>query len=343
MRKTVSQLTDFLALSRANPLSLSPFSEPLKAGGELQVWDTGVICIEPAEPASRDLVLSCGIHGNETAPIELCERLLRAVISGELICRQRVLLIFGNLPAINLGVRQVEENLNRLFSGAHRQGERLNQERSRAALLEQYVTRFYGARANTERLHYDLHTAIRSSRYEKFAIYPYLSDTPYARSQLAFLQHSAIDTVLLAQAPANTFSCYSAHQHGAHALTIELGQVQPFGHNEATRVAQLEHNLCRLLDTPHWQAPACDFEQLRIYKVAQEITKQSEQFCFHFSGEVSNFTEFPPTTLLATDGRRQWQVGEIPEAVVFPNADVALGHRAALMVVRTTFKAHQLD
>lgn len=333
---------DFLALSRANPLTLSPFSEPLKRGGELQVWDTGVICIEPPTPASLDLVLSCGIHGNETAPIELCERLLKAIISGELICRQRLLLIFGNLPAINLGVRQVEENLNRLFSGAHRQGE-LNQERSRAALLEQYVTCFYNTRPHAERVHYDLHTAIRASHYEKFAIYPYLPTTPYARSQLAFLQHSAIDTVLLAQAPVNTFSCYSAHQHGAHALTIELGQVQPFGHNDAQRVVELEHNLCRLLDTPSWQPPLCRLDQLRIYKVAQEITKQSEQFRFHFSDDIPNFTSFAPATLLAVDGARQWRVGEVAESVVFPNAGVALEHRAALMVVRTAFHSSQLD
>ncbi|MGL6166255.1 MAG: succinylglutamate desuccinylase, partial [Aeromonas veronii] len=167
---------DFLALTRSHEWQLEPFEFALPDGARVCVWDTGVLCLEPASGAGgqlggrKDIVLSCGIHGNETAPIEICNQLLSRLLSGELSARHRVLFLFGNPAAMNLGLREVEENMNRLFSGAHSKGEGLcNRERIRAMRLEQYVSRFFADPARP-RYHYDLHTAIRGSRHEKFAV-----------------------------------------------------------------------------------------------------------------------------------------------------------------------------
>lgn len=331
----ISPLNDFLALSRAHPHHLVPFSELLPSGAHVQVWDTGVLCVEPPSPGHKDIVISCGIHGNETAPIEMCVRLLADIISGRLICAQRLLLIFGNLEAMNLAVREIEENLNRLFCGEHAKGNIRNKERERAAKLEHYMARFYQTRSGAVRLHYDLHTAIRPSKHEQFAVYPYVATHTYSHDLLAFLAAATIDTLLLSHAPAPTFSCFSARQFGALSLTIELGKVMPFGQNEAERLGQLQHCLSAELSLLKWQPPILKLAEMRVFQVTQEITKQSTQFCFHFSEQVANFTEFSPGALLATDGILAWHVGEHAEAVVFPNAEVALGHRAALMAVVT--------
>lgn len=48
--------------------------------------------------------------------------MLTRLLSGELSARHRVLFLFGNPAAMNLGLREVEENMNRLFSGAHSKG-----------------------------------------------------------------------------------------------------------------------------------------------------------------------------------------------------------------------------
>ncbi|MGO3229352.1 MAG: succinylglutamate desuccinylase [Oceanisphaera sp.] len=352
-----NQLQDFLASSLANPHYLPPINHSLPDGTQIQVWNTGVMCIEPLAPANIDLVLSCGIHGNETAPIELCVRLLNDIVSGRLHCRQRLLLIFGNLAAINLSVREVNTNLNRLFSGAHglkgyvqaqlKAGAMANEqdkEPERAAWLEHYVARFYQQRAcgQVERRHYDLHTAIRPSQYPQFVIYPFTHGAPFHKKQLAFLCHSGVNTILLAHGPTTTFSYFSAHQWEAHAFTVELGKVHPFGENDASQVAALEHNLARLLQNPDWQPPQLDIAHMRVFKVQQEIVKKSERFCFHFSDEVANFHTFSPGTILAEDGKQQWRVGEKPQAVVFPNAKVALQQRAALMVEVTELKGDML-
>ncbi|MGO5000153.1 succinylglutamate desuccinylase [Oceanisphaera sp. W20_SRM_FM3] len=330
-----SPLNDFLALSRAHPHHLAPFSESLPNGAHIQVWDTGVLCIEPHTPGNKDIVISCGIHGNETAPIEMCVRLLADIVSGRLVCAQRLLLIFGNLESMNLAVREIEENLNRLFCGEHAKGKVRNKERERAAKLEHYVARFYQARSGAVRLHYDLHTAIRASKYEQFAVYPYMASHRYSRDLLAFLAAADINTLLLSHAPAPTFSCFSAQQFGAESLTIELGKVMPFGQNEAGRLGQLQRCLSAELSLLNWQPPALKVAKMRVFQVTQEITKQSTQFCFHFAEQVANFSDFAPGTLLATDGALAWHVAEYTEAVVFPNAEVAVGHRAALMAVVT--------
>ena len=70
------------------------------AEGALEVTPIG------ARDNGVDLLLSAGIHGNETAPIELLERLIRKVAAGTLKPAARVLFLFGNPEAIRRGERR---------------------------------------------------------------------------------------------------------------------------------------------------------------------------------------------------------------------------------------------
>ena len=125
------------------------------AEGALEVTPIG------ARDNGVDLLLSAGIHGNETAPIELLERLIRKVAAGTLKPAARVLFLFGNPEAIRRGERYVEQDMNRLFNGRHEEGS--GNEAFRAAELERLAQVFF---SKTERvhLHYDLHTATPASR-----------------------------------------------------------------------------------------------------------------------------------------------------------------------------------
>ena len=76
----------------------------------------GVISLLPQETNHRAIILSCAVHGNETAPIELCEQLFADILAGIIKLDCRLLLIVGNLQAMREGIRFCEENLNRLFS-----------------------------------------------------------------------------------------------------------------------------------------------------------------------------------------------------------------------------------
>lgn len=338
---------DFLTLTLANPDGLAPVQFYLADGTSASIWDTGVICFEPKIASAKDIVLSCGVHGNETAPIEICAELVKDLITGKLTLKHRLLVLFGNPPAINAGTREVSENLNRLFSGHHSMGAGIiNAERKRAKALEDYVSRFYDQKrvassATRNRYLYDLHTAIRGSRFEKFAVYPFLHDKPWQKAEFEFLQACDVSTVLLMQTPASTFSYYASNSHGADAFTIELGKVQPFGKNDMSRFSKARAALRQLVSSDSVQTQRFDEQQFQLYQVYRAINKQTQEFKLHFADDVENFTSYPIGTLLATDGDTEYRVEREGEAIIFPNAKVAIGQRAMLMVVPTTV-AHNL-
>jgi len=56
----------------------------------------------------------------------------------------------------------------------------------------------------------------------------------------------------------------------------------------------------------------------------------------NFADDVENFISYPVGTVLATDGDIEYRVEQEGEALIFPNAKVAIGQRAMLMVVPTT-------
>lgn len=200
------------------------------AEGALEVTPIG------ARDNGVDLLLSAGIHGNETAPIELLERLIRKVAAGTLKPAARVLFLFGNPEAIRRGERYVEQDMNRLFNGRHEEGS--GNEAFRAAELERLAQVFF---SKTERvhLHYDLHTAIRGSKIEQFALYPWAEGREHSRSELARLRDAGIEAVLLQNKPGITFSAYTYGQLGAEAFTLELGKARPFGENQEVNLERL--------------------------------------------------------------------------------------------------------
>nr|WP_306288001.1 succinylglutamate desuccinylase [Pseudoalteromonas sp. WY3] len=331
----LKQTGDFLTLSRNNEWHLAAGEFTLNNGTVVTIHDTGVIEFQPANVSSKDVVYSSAVHGNETAPIEICDELIKQIIAGELLLKQRVLFIFGNPQSINIGLRFVEENLNRLFNGHHSvDGVPMNNERTRAAKLEQYVSDFFSrGEQGSSRCHYDLHTAIRGSKNEKFAVYPYLHGKPWKKSQLQFLLSCGVNTVLMMKSPATTFSYYSSFVHGANSFTVELGQVKSFGENDMSRFAETKQTLTALISQDKVEYPEFNADEFELFTVHRTINRTQNEFSFPFSDQAENFTGFAKGELLATDGDTPYYADVQGEAIIFPNANVAIGQRALLTVV----------
>ena len=289
-----------------------------------------MLALEPDRPgpAARAGVLSVGVHGNETAPMELLEGVLGRLARGELRLGAPVLLLLGSPEATRRGVRYVGTNLNRLF----RRGlDESGMEPDRARELMAAVDGFFARHETLPRLHYDLHTAIRDSRYPRFVVSPFTERTAVTAEQWRWLAAAGIQAVLRQHRHSWTFSHYSKHYHGAQAFTVELGRALPFGHNDLAPLAPMAALLAALLTG---RAPAeAPPGRMTFFRVAQELMRESETFRLAFPEATANFTEFPPGTLLAEDGRAgETRVGATPLAVVFPNAEVEIGARAALLV-----------
>lgn len=335
MVQQLQQNPDFLKLTLANPDFLPFASYQLDNGTDIQIWDTGVICCQPQHLGGQDIVLSSGVHGNETAPVELCSALLHDVLAGKLLLTERALFLFANPPAINAGVREIQDNLNRLFSGHHSKEPGVQSaERERAKKLEAYVLKFFDAAPQglRERKLYDLHTAIRGSRFEKFAVYPFLHGENWSKKQFEFLKACGANTVLLMQTPASTFSYFAAQSCKAHGFTIELGKVRPFGQNDMSRFAEAAAALRALVSGVEPDTTEFNEADFNLYEVRRSINKNTEAFQLHFADNIENFTTFEVGTVLASDEGIEYKVEVDGEAIIFPNPKVAIGQRAMLMV-----------
>lgn len=292
--------------------------------------DHGILQLEPKTEPRKAIVVSAGIHGNETAPVEIINQLVTALLRGEKALQQRLLVILGNPAALRAGKRYLRHDINRLFGGRWQQTDDCDEAR-RALRLEQAVETFWqqACKEEQQRWHFDLHTAIRGSYHTRFGVMP-LNPHPWPDDFMHWLAAAGLEALVFHRAPGGTFTHYSCADFNAASCTLELGKALPFGENDLMQFQSTQQALASLL---------CD-EKLpgvlyppRHYRVTQHITRHSERFVLHMGPETLNFTAFPQGTLLAEEGETRYYVQQAREYVLFPNPGVAAGLRAGLMLV----------
>lgn len=307
----------------------------LDDGTGVQLQDAGLLYLTPPDnrpnPNNESLIVSAGIHGNETAPIEVLNGLVDELLQGQWQLACPALLILGNPLAIDLGERFMDANLNRLFSGAHRKPEYADlPEADRARALE-VACKGFAASHPDNLCHYDLHTAIRPSHREKFALYPFIEGRDVPQEQVDFLLEADVDTLLLQHKKGTTFASFSSTELKAQSFTVELGKVKPFGQNDLSRFAGITNALRRRFRGE--KPPQADASvQPTVFKVVHEIINTGDDFQFHIPDDVANFTAYNPGTVIWEDGATRYTVGDTSESIIFPNRYVPVGQRVGLMV-----------
>ncbi len=338
------QQFNLLEFVRENSEELAPFSLSLDKL-KVRFIDVGIIEILPRQKSNVYTVLSAGIHGNETAPMEILSDVVSRILTGEINLAVNLLVAIGNPKAMLIQERFTGFNLNRLFNGAWKDyldDPTAGEEAERARLLESEVAKFY-QQANEEiatadglgqvRIHYDLHTAIKPSLHQKFAIYPYLAERSHSKAQIRFLVDSGIETILLYHKPGTTFSYFTTSNFKAHGFTLELGKVKPFGENNREDFIQFEQTLIQQLAGNYEFNSEADISDANLYKVIKELIKTSEMDELGFdSANTANFTQFNKGDLLLDAGKNSYLVEEDGEAIVFPNNKVPVGQRMGLVV-----------
>ncbi|GEN29541.1 succinylglutamate desuccinylase [Halovibrio variabilis] len=299
------------------------------ASGTYHLHAPGILELTPnaASPDAHACIFSAAIHGNETAPVELLGEWLSGLEAGAVTLGAPVLVILGNLPALKAQQRFITTNLNRLFN---RELDAKGEEPDRARELMTTVDDFYARHSGLPKLHYDLHTAIRDSHYPRFVVAPF-SETATEATQWGWLAAADMQAVLHQHQHSWTFSHYSKHYHAAQAFTFELGRVAAFGHNNMASLKPMRALLTALSEgrSPANQPTA----PMPFFQVQHELIRQSTDFQLCFAEDTANFSRFEPGTLLAQDGEAgDFRVADTPLYVVFPNANVEVGARAALLV-----------
>nr|WP_142013355.1 succinylglutamate desuccinylase [Serratia fonticola] len=318
-------MMDLLALTLAGVPPHNPRGE--NANLHWQWLGEGILEICPRHGYQQAVVISAGIHGNETAPVELLNHLVAEILLGTRTLAVRLLVILGNPPAMRAGKRYLANDMNRMFGGRYSQF-LPSGEAQRARQLEQVVTTFF-ADESAERFHYDLHTAIRESLLPRFGILPFQLRA-YSPEMLALLDAAGLDAIVIHQAPGGTFSYFSSEHTLAASCTLELGKARPFGHNDLQQFAGISRALQALTAaqplSPRVQSP------IRLFRVEHSLIKRSEAFRLYLSEDTANFTALPQGTLLYEQPGDSYRVQHKTEWILFPNPSVALGLRAGMML-----------
>ena len=325
-----------LAGAHQYPLS-SPVSLP---SGEMRQLAEGIVEFHCQSASNSSLILSAGIHGDETASIEIIDKIVTDILHGTVTPLKNCLFILGNPPAMIKSVRFIDENMNLLFRpGTHTQSDQAmasasNYEMERAGLIMKTVTEFTDCAKPI--LHYDLHTAIRPSKLEKFGVFPYLPARSCPEYQLAFLGRCSIYALLLQNNAASTFSAWTATEFGAESFTLELSKVNRFGQSDSGKISDLDYAIRDLISSA--AALPSRHPQPQFYpqqfSVIHEIINSGDDFELNITEDTPSFTEYQSGYLIWQDATQSYQVSDGPVAVVFPNAKVGKGKQAGLIVKR---------
>lgn len=300
------------------------------AGFEVGLPAPGILRVQrAAAPPRASILVSVGVHGDETGPLEMLAHLLDALSRQPHALAVNLMICVGNPAAIREGRRFIDADLNRMFR-SERGAMAGTAEAARADAMIAVSTEFFRD-AGPQRWHLDLHAAIRPSLYPTFAIVPELIKGKAKAALSGWLGQAAVKAVIINPKSAGTFSYYSAEHFGAAAATLEIGQVGTLGKNDLNLFTEVGLALDGLLRAA---APAAARPAPQVFRVVREIIKTSEAFRMAFGPGTPNFTALPGGAVIATDGATVHTVGHAEELVVFPNPDVRVGLRAGLMVVR---------
>lgn len=286
------------------------------------------------------LLISVGVHGDETAPIEIMVLLLEKLSKTPQRLAVDLMVVVGNIDAIAKAKRYIDVDLNRLFSPDRssqfssqrfpqfNNAKKTYQEIQRADQLMDLAEQFF--HGHQHKWHLDLHTAIRASAYSTFAITPGEFNSVF----ISWLGDAGIAAVVLNPKPSATFSSYTYTHLGAVSCTAELGRIGKLGQNDLSQFLVTQQAIDALLCFGIVNQEQKNESDPLIFCVAQELIKHSDAFRLTFDDNTPNFTEFSPGTIIATDGEITYTVGTEPEFVLFPNPSVRVGLRAGLMVAR---------
>ncbi|MCZ4373476.1 succinylglutamate desuccinylase [Vibrio diazotrophicus] len=304
------------------------------AGVTLKLLQRGILEVVPAkhDDDTKNIVISCGIHGDETAPMELIDKLVNDILSGFQTVNERCLFIIANPEATKLHKRSLDEDLNHLFDEkAHEESKEL----AIADNLKLVIKDFYAESDVKSRWHLDLHCAFRDSKHYSFAVSPKSRHPVRSKELLDFVENGHIDAVMFSNAPASTFSWYSAEIYAAQAMMIELGRVAEIGSNDLQCLTAFDLSLRDLVSRSQSEHLP---RKATMYRVSRTIVRIHDDFDFLFDDNISNFTSFMHGEVFGHDGDKPLMAKNEEEAIVFPNRHAAVGERAALMVCKVKIR-----
>lgn len=321
---------NFLNITRENEEGLEA-SSFVSNNIQFNIINTGIIEAVPVQQAQKEAyIISCGIHGNETAPIEFTNDILDKLVSGKLTLAFPTLFIFGNPRAMNIGERFSEYNLNRCFNGAYKDISDSYESR-RAKVIEEACYDFTSKFTELPLTHFDLHCALKKSMIERFALVPKSHNLNQEKEHFfnLALANMEIGASLFSHKESTVFSSFTHEKFEAFSATVELGKVYPFGKNPTGKFQAAQDTIEKLLTNTELASK----DLAKAFVIYESINKEADDFTFNFEEEASaNFTPFEKGDIIFRQNGEDYICPENNLRMIFPNSHVILGQRALLLI-----------
>ncbi len=294
----------------------------------------------PHRSYTQSVVISAGIHGNETAPIEILNQLVTDLLAGQLPLSVRLLVLLGNPPAIRKGKRYLSNDINRMFGGRY-QHYTPSDETRRASTLEQRVMAF--SRQVTHQSVCIMITHRNSGVLSSSLWFVTLPADPLFRCYVSLVAGHRTGCFGYAHLRRREFAHFSSERCQAASCTLELGKALPFGENQLSQFSAITQGLRSLVSDS--ALPARKTENMKYYRVVKSLLRQHPDFKLRVAEDTVNFTRFAQGTLLTEQPNDNYRVEHPYEWILFPNPHVALGLRAGMMLVKcvkVNYRLHEL-
>lgn len=309
---------------------------------------SGILQIKSKIKSNDTLVFSGGIHGDEKAGIEILDHLVEEIVSGTLEVKHNLLLIYGNLRAMNMrdgkGHRCIEpelgiiSNLNRCFNQGIF-GNPKSYAQIRANEITSAVEKF--VRGFVEVI--DIHQSFvvptvrdvrgNNNRTEYTYAILYYKDVKKILNWI-YEKYSDIvaGAVLNDMSQKHTsFAGYMAQKFEANSATFEQGAI---GYTDwDTFTPQLLQNIKTKISGNGKLKKPLGFD---VWKFTGNIIKETEDFKFlSKDGEIlkKNPIDFLPIgySRIAKDNKKYFDIAD-NERLLFSNCDVPLRDRVAMII-----------
>lgn len=289
----------------------------------------GILECTPHNEYTSSIVISAGIHGNETAPIEILDQIIDDLFSEKLVLKERILFILGNPQAIIEGKRYIQNDLNRLFCGVW--NNLLNsQEAKRAKEIETITAQFFEhGQCGVDKYHYDLHTAIKPSLIPTFALLPFQSQE-HSQILLKNLESAELDGLVFHSSKGKTFTNFTNDNFAAASVTIELGKANPFGENDLKSLSAINNVIRSVLSKSN--IVERKKPPISRFKVIDSIIKHDDSFCLNVEANIPNFSIIEKGKLIAFDKENKYQFLDKDVYLIFINPKVDIGLRGGLIL-----------
>ncbi|AIT08841.1 hypothetical protein LO80_01840 [Candidatus Francisella endociliophora] len=304
-----------------------PKISKLENGNLIKYYSDGIVAIFPAiKTSQKAMIVSAGIHGDETGAVELVYKLFNSLLNGTVISRP-LMIILGNLDAIKQGTRQVETNLNRCFDDDELS---LNSsmEHKRALDIITAIDEFkeeLDAKDISIEMLLDLHSYVYPDYFSQyhddktqFAIC--VKEQPYSLNHEQILSACNLGKVITDIDMKGTLVSFIVKRYPyITSMVFELGHAHKLGKNNPLDLKNIADYIYAQVSETYNKNKQINPQQIERYKFCPPVIKNNETFELNSNICLRNFTKYEKGTVLAYEnGEVIYRMPSNNHTVLFP-------------------------